>query len=92
MELRQQLSKSQRDLEQSLTKFQRFAERADVGIFILGIDGVYSYRNDAWYDICSPGERNDLSLAQAWVEIVDPEYMPIGQARFALLAETKQHQ
>lgn len=58
---------------------------------ILGMDGVYSYRNDAWYSICSP-DITDIDLDLAWSALVHPEYALIGQARFATLVETKQHQ
>jgi len=51
LELKQQLAETQKEVERSALKFQRFAERADIGIFILDMDGVYSYRNEAWYSI-----------------------------------------
>lgn len=44
LELRQQLLETQKEVERSVLKFQRFAERADIGIFILDMDGVYLYR------------------------------------------------
>ncbi|CBY01147.1 similar to aerobic respiration control sensor protein arcB [Plenodomus lingam JN3] len=90
-ELRQQLLESQNELERSLTKFQRFAERADIGIFILDMEGIYTYRNKAWYDICSPGDR-DVDLEEAWSLIVDSEYHEMGQAKFAAVVEEKKHQ
>jgi len=43
---------------------QRFAERSDIGIFILGSNGVYSYRNEAWYAILKPDHR-DIELDEA---------------------------
>jgi hypothetical protein len=55
------------------------------------MEGIYSYRNDAWYTILSPGHR-DIALDEAWDALIDDEYIPIGQARFELLATTKQHQ
>ncbi|KAH9872635.1 hypothetical protein J1614_005028 [Plenodomus biglobosus] len=91
LELGHQLVESQKELERSLTKFQRFAERADVGIFILDMKGVYTYRNDAWYNICAPGDR-DVDLEEAWGLIVDPEYHELGQARFTAVVEEKKHQ
>jgi hypothetical protein len=45
--LRQQLLESQRETERNVFKFQRFAEGADIGIFILDTNGVYSYRVSA---------------------------------------------
>lgn len=91
LDLSQQLRESQKELERSVTKFQRFAEGADVGIFILGLDGVYSYRNPAWFNICDP-DHDEFDLDKAWEEIVDDEYSPVGQAKFAELVATKQLQ
>jgi PAS domain-containing protein len=90
-QLRQQLTQSQLESERNLTKFRRFAERADVGIFLIGMDGVYSYRNEAWYEMLCPGNR-DIDLATAWGEVVDDEYIDSGQAKFQQLIETKEHQ
>ncbi|KAF2854449.1 aerobic respiration control sensor protein-like protein arcB [Plenodomus tracheiphilus IPT5] len=90
-ELREQLLKSQQEVERSLTKFQRFAERADIGIFILDMKGVYSYRNAAWFNICAP-ENPEINLDEAWEAIIDPEYVDIGQTKFATLLEEKSHQ
>jgi PAS domain-containing protein len=90
-ELKNQLLESQKEAERNVWKFQRFAERADIGIFIIGMDGVYSYRNDAWYSILEPDDR-DIGLADAWGALIDDEYAPMGQAKFTALLETKQHQ
>jgi len=57
-ELREQLSESDKEIKRSLIKFQRFAERADISIFILDINGPYIYRNDAWYRTCAPKDPN----------------------------------
>jgi PAS domain-containing protein len=90
-ELKQQLLETQKEVERSILKFQRFAERADVGIFILNMKGEYLYRNDAWYNIFTPAERN-IRLEVAWDALIDDEYIPLGKAKFEALAETKQHQ
>jgi PAS domain-containing protein len=90
-ELKQQLLETQKEVERSVLKFQRFAERADIGIFILDMDGTYSYRNDAWFSMLNPPEKA-INLDVAWDTLIDDEYIPIGQARFTALAETKQHQ
>lgn len=90
-ELREQLLESEKEVKRSLMKFQRFAERADVGIFILDMEGTYLYRNKAWYNICAPEDPN-VDLDAAWIDVVDPEYAPLGQAKFAQLVEKKQHQ
>ena len=91
LELKQQLINTQQEVERSIFKFQRFAEGADIGIFILGLNGKYSYRNDAWYSILGAGDR-DIELTPAWEALIDDEYIPIGQARFQALIDTKEHQ
>ncbi|KAH7383344.1 hypothetical protein BKA66DRAFT_492648 [Pyrenochaeta sp. MPI-SDFR-AT-0127] len=90
-QLRQELIESKREAERNHTKFQRFAERADIGIFIIDMKGIYTYRNAAWYNILNPDNR-DIELSEAWGALIDDEYVEIGQARFAKLIETKQHQ
>ncbi|KAF2128014.1 hypothetical protein P153DRAFT_319207 [Dothidotthia symphoricarpi CBS 119687] len=90
-QLKQQLLESQKEVERSASKFQRFAERADVGIFLIDMNGVYSYRNDAWYTILDPDTSN-LGLGEAWGALIDDEYASMGQAKFEKLVETKQHQ
>jgi PAS domain-containing protein len=94
IQLKQQLTLSQQEAERNALKFKRFAERADVAIFLIGMDGVYSYRNEAWYDMLSPPEGVDrnIDLDDAWIALIDDEYAPIGQAKFKALEETKQHQ
>ena len=91
LELKQQLLNTQIEVERSVFKFQRFAEGADIGIFILGLNGIYSYRNEAWYSILGADDR-DIELAPAWEALIDDEYIPIGQARFQELIDTKEHQ
>jgi PAS domain-containing protein len=91
LELRHQLLETQKEVERSELKFQRFAERADIGIYIINRDGVFQYRNDAWYNILAPADH-DLDLNQAWDDLVDDEYIALGRARFAKLRETKSHQ
>jgi PAS domain-containing protein len=90
-ELKQQLLETQKEVERSVLKFRRFAERADIGIFILDMNGVYSYRNDAWFSLLNPPDKA-INLDEAWDTLIDDEYVPIGQARFTALVETKQHQ
>lgn len=91
LDLKQQLNESQKEVERGMLKFQRFAERADIAIFIIGIDGVYSYRNDAWFTILNPDDR-DIQLEDAWGALIDEEYVDIGQLKFEELVRTKQHQ
>ena len=55
------------------------------------MDGVYTYRNEAWYSILNPDNRN-LDLDTAWTALIDDEYVGSGQAKFEALAITKQFQ
>ena len=92
-ELRDQLAMTQKEAERSAMKFKRFAESADIGIFIVGLDGIYSYRNEAWWRILDPYHENrDIELKDAWEALIDDEYISLGQKRFAALIETKEHQ
>jgi PAS domain-containing protein len=90
-ELELRLLESQKATERHAFKFKRFIERADVGVFIIGNDGVYTYRNDAWYSILKPANP-DIDLGDAWSALIDDEYAPLGQRKFDALRETKQHQ
>jgi PAS domain-containing protein len=90
-QLTQQLLLSQREVERTSLKFQRFAERADIAISISDLDGAFSYRNPAWFDIFQPKNR-DLDLGGAWVDLIDDEYAQSGQEKFKLLIEEKSHQ
>lgn len=92
-DLKRQLVESQKEAERNVSKFQRFAERSDVGIFIIRkSDGVYTYRNEAWFTILDPSIDRNIDLGEAWGALIDDEYAPVGQASFAALLETKQHQ
>ncbi|KAJ4301335.1 hypothetical protein N0V90_003427 [Kalmusia sp. IMI 367209] len=92
-ELKQQLLATKKEVERNAMKFQRFAERADLGIFIVGTNGIYSYRNDAWWRILDPAlENRDIELGDAWTALIDDEYSETGQEKFKELIKTKQHQ
>jgi PAS domain-containing protein len=88
-ELKYQLQETQKEVQRSMFKFQRFAERADIAIFIINMDGSYSYRNDAWYSMFGPAE---LDLGAGWEAIVDDQYVSAGKAKFEQLIKTGQHQ
>ncbi|KAH6866299.1 hypothetical protein BKA58DRAFT_387752 [Alternaria rosae] len=90
-QLKEQLTLSQAESERNFSKFKRFAERADVGIFLIGMDGVYSYRNEAWFEMLGPVDPA-VDLADAWSMLIDDDFVEIGQAKFKELVETKQHQ
>lgn len=92
-DLEQQLVKWQKEAERNIFKFQRFAERSDVGIFIVRqSDGVYTYRNEAWFTILGPSIDRNIVLGDAWGALIDDEYVMTGQAKFKALMDTKQHQ
>jgi PAS domain-containing protein len=58
----------------TLRRFQRFAERADIGIFILDMDGVYSYRNEAWYSILVRGSTCETTqLLTSYLRLLGPQ-------------------
>jgi PAS domain-containing protein len=90
IELKQRLEETQKEVARSVLKFQRFAEGADIGIFILDLNGKYIYRNQAWYSIL--GCEEDIDLAPAWHALIDDEHIAKGQTKFEALMETKEHQ
>lgn len=94
IELMEKLLITQKELERNSLKFQRFAERSDVGIFIVGLDGVYSYRNKAWYEICKQDIKGQGAgdVDDAWNEIVEDKYAEFGREQFALVVKDKSHQ
>ncbi|KAK8199644.1 aerobic respiration control sensor protein-like protein arcB [Phyllosticta capitalensis] len=70
--LAEQLVVSQKEAERNEKKFQRFAERADVGIFIVGSDGRFTYRNQAWFNISQLSE-DLIDFRETWQELCLPE-------------------
>lgn len=83
LDLTKQLLLSQREAERNVLKFQHLAKRSDVVIFIIiKSDGVYSYRNEAWYNILDPIIDRNIDLGDAWSALIDNEYIPVGQVRF----------
>ncbi|KAF2475283.1 uncharacterized protein BDR25DRAFT_279297 [Lindgomyces ingoldianus] len=69
-------------------KFQRFAERSDVAIFIADMNGKYIYRNHRWFDIFKVSVDVD-DVAQAWMNIVFPEDFSYCEGLFAKLVVDK---
>jgi PAS domain-containing protein len=65
-------------------KFQRFAERADVGIFITDSAGQYTYRNQRWYDLFDIASA-DTNATEAWSKIAFEEDIPYCEAIFGKL-------
>lgn len=91
LELKQQLLNTQKEVEQSNYRFQRFADGADIGIFCMTLNYEYTYRNEAWYSILGTNDR-DIELDPVWITLIDDEYILPGKARFTALIETMQHQ
>lgn len=66
------------------SKFQRFAERSDVGIFIIDPTGTYTYRNQRWYDMFEVASSDD-NATEAWYRIAFEEDVPYCQSIFSKL-------
>ncbi|KAF9697857.1 hypothetical protein EKO04_004056 [Ascochyta lentis] len=69
-------------------KFQSFAERSDVAIFIMDAVGKYVYRNRRWYDMFEIA-ADVVDAAQAWLSIVFPEDIPKCEGVFGKLIMEK---
>jgi signal transduction histidine kinase/CheY-like chemotaxis protein len=65
-------------------KFQRFAERSDVGIFITDAAGTYTYRNQRFYDLFDIASTND-NATQVWRKIAFEEDIPYCESIFGKL-------
>lgn len=66
------------------SKFQRFAERSDVGIFIIDPIGTYTYRNQRWYDMFEVAS-SDTNATEAWYRIAFAEDVAYCQSIFSKL-------
>ncbi|EFQ90281.1 hypothetical protein CFE70_006075 [Pyrenophora teres f. teres 0-1] len=62
-------------------KFQRFAERSDVAIFITDPAGAYTYRNQRWYEIFEVASV-DTNATEAWLRIAFEEDVPYCESIF----------
>lgn len=87
--LAEELETSRLEVERREQKFQRFAERANVGIFVLDKDGDYTYRNPAWFDIFQPAAE-DINVRNAWLSLVEPEDVQRCEEIFRQLYQDKQ--
>lgn len=87
--LSEQLLLSQREIERNELKFQRFAERADVAIWIVDATGQFMYRNERWFEIFQPA-KEDSHAASAWLKLVGPEDFEFCQDAFKKLMIDKQ--
>jgi signal transduction histidine kinase/CheY-like chemotaxis protein len=62
-------------------KFQRFAERSDVAIFIMNPAGDYTYRNQRWYDMFEMA-RFHTNAREAWNVIAFEEDIAHCESQF----------
>ena len=59
-------------LQMEERKFQKFAERADIAIFVVDPTSQYTYRNHRWYEIFEIAAHAQ-NAAEAWQVIAFPE-------------------
>jgi PAS domain-containing protein len=60
------------EIQMKEKKFQRFAERSGVAIFIMDAAGQYTYRNQRWYELFEVAVE-DSEVMGAWLNIAFPE-------------------
>ncbi|MBE7180457.1 MAG: response regulator [Terriglobus roseus] len=83
-----ELEVSRQEIKQREERFQTFAERATVGIFVLDSAGNYTYRNPAWNKIFQPAST-DENVRIAWEKLVEPEDFRRCEEIFAQLYRDK---
>jgi PAS domain-containing protein len=88
IELMVQLLITQKEVERNHRKFRQFTERCDIGMFIIDLDGTYTYRNEAWYKICKP-DTYEGNVEDAWNEVVDDDYARAGRIEFEKVVKDK---
>ncbi|KAH6621951.1 glycosyl hydrolase family 88-domain-containing protein [Boeremia exigua] len=76
------------EIEAKEKKFQSFAERCDVAIFIMDAMGRYTYRNRRWYELFEVAADAEDAM-QAWLNIVFPEDLPKCEGVFGKLIMEK---
>ncbi|KAL5118757.1 hypothetical protein ACEQ8H_003260 [Pleosporales sp. CAS-2024a] len=77
------------ELQLKEKRFQRFAERADIAIFITDPIGNYTYRNQRWYDIFEVGKHVENAMG-AWLHVAFLEDIPRCEALFGKLVMKKE--
>ncbi|KAH5248824.1 hypothetical protein HBI70_215780 [Parastagonospora nodorum] len=77
------------ELQMKEKRFQRFAERADIAIFIMDSVGKYTYRNQRWYDMFEVA-TDDSDAMGAWLNIAFPEDIAKCEAIFGKLVMHKE--
>ncbi|OCK83195.1 hypothetical protein K432DRAFT_280182, partial [Lepidopterella palustris CBS 459.81] len=90
--IRKQLSKhllqSQREVDITEKKFERFAERADVAIFIADVSGHFTYRNQKWFEVFAAA-INYEDMTEAWLHITTPDALEYCKGLLAKLVIDK---
>ncbi|KAF1931150.1 putative histidine kinase HHK11p [Didymella exigua CBS 183.55] len=76
------------EIEAKEKKFQSFAERSNVAIFIMNAMGQYTYRNRRWYDMFEVAADVEDAM-QAWLNIVFPEDIAKCEGIFGKLVTEK---
>ncbi|KAJ4991619.1 histidine kinase hhk13p [Stagonosporopsis vannaccii] len=76
------------EIEAKEKKFQSFAERSDVAIFIMDALGNYTYRNRRWYELFEVAADVEDAM-QAWLHIVFPEDIKKCEGVFGKLVKEK---
>ncbi|KAF2011040.1 putative histidine kinase HHK11p [Aaosphaeria arxii CBS 175.79] len=76
------------ELSNKEKKFQRFAERSDIAIFILSPEGRYTYRNQRWFEIFKDAANAD-DVAMVWKSVVFPEDISFCEGLFSKLVDHK---
>jgi PAS domain-containing protein len=76
------------ELQLKEKRFQRFAARADIGIFILDPVGKFTYRNQRWYDMFEVAASQDDAMG-AWANIIFPDDIARVEGVFAQLVVEK---
>jgi len=71
-QLTAQLSLSTKKVQESETRFSRFAELSNVGMWVLDQKGVVLYSNTAWNEMLQNMEDNEGY--KSWAQCVDEEY------------------
>jgi PAS domain-containing protein len=77
------------ELQMKEKRFQMFADRADVAIFILDAVGNFTYRNQRWYELFEVAVHED-DVMKAWSNIVFPEDIPKCEGVFLKLTMHKE--
>ncbi|KAH7093593.1 putative histidine kinase HHK11p [Paraphoma chrysanthemicola] len=77
------------EIQMKEKKFQRFAERSDVAIFILDAMGQYTYRNQRWYELFEVAVESD-DVMSAWSNIAFPDDIARCEGLFRRLVMNKE--